>query len=187
MGAKKILFIEGEPNTPNGDLRQGFTKLLEKRIEGNLPRINLGGGKSHTIRKFLKNKLEADTFMLLVDLDGPEEEKEQDMKENGLHSKKETVFYMVQEMETWFLSQPDMLDSFFGVDHKGKKVSDKLSKRKVTDISDPKAELKNATKDSKRGEYHEIKHGVELLKLLDAKQLEGSFVDFSNLIELLKE
>lgn len=187
MAAKKILFIEGEPNTPNGDLRQGFAKLLGKRIEGQLPRINLGGGKSQTVRKFLKNKFEADAFLLLIDLDRPEEEKEQDIRDNDLLPQIENVFYMVQEMETWFLSQPDVLDSFFGVDNKKKKVSDKLSKRKITEIPDPKGELKNATKDSKRGEYHEIKHGVELLKLLDAKRLEDTFIDFKNLIERLKE
>lgn len=187
MAAKKILFIEGESNSPNGDLRQGFSKLLEKRVEGNLPKINLGGGKSQTVRKFVKNKLDAGSLLLLIDLDRPEEEKEQDLRENDLLSKKEDVFYMVQEMESWFLSQPDVLDSFFGLDDQRKKVSDKLSKRKVTEIGDPKEALKNATKNSKRGVYHEIKHGVELLKLLDAKQLENSFVDFKNLVERLKE
>ena len=186
MATKKILFIEGEPNTPNGDLRQGFAKLLGKRIEGQLPRINLGGGKSQTVRKFLKNKFEADAFLLLIDLDRPEEEKEQDIKDNDLFPQRENVFYMVLEMESWFLSQPDVLDGFFGVDNKQKKVSDKLSKRKITEIPDPKGELKKATKDSKRGEYHEIKHGVELLKLLDAKRLEDTFIDFKNLIERLK-
>ena len=60
-----------------------------------------------------------------------------------------------------------------------------MSKRNLTDIPDPKGELKNATKDSKRGEYHEIKHGVKLLKLLDAKLLEESFIDFKNLIKPL--
>lgn len=186
MVARKILFIEGEPNTPNGDLRQGFAKLLARRIDGNLPRINLGGGKSQTIRKFVKNKFEADEFLLLIDLDKPEEAKEQDILDHDLLAHREKVFYMVQEMETWFISQPKMLDSFFGVDHKKKKVSEKLTKRTLTDISDPKTELKNATKDSKRGEYHEIKHGVELLKLLDAEQLEESFLDFKKLIARLK-
>jgi len=185
MGGKKILFIEGEPNSPNGDLRQGFAKLLGKKIEGHLPRINLGGGKSHTIQKFLKNKFEADAFLLLIDLDGPEAEKEQDLSAHNLLKQRENVYFMVQEMESWFLSQPDMLDRFFGVDHNKKKVSDKLPKRSVTEIPDPKSELKKATKDSKRGEYHEIKHGVELLKLLDAHQLEESFSDFKNLIKRL--
>lgn len=34
MAAKKvILFIEGESNSSNGDLNQGFTKLLEKKTK----------------------------------------------------------------------------------------------------------------------------------------------------------
>jgi hypothetical protein len=187
MAAKKILFIEGESNTPNGDLRQGFSKLLEKRIDGNMPRINLGGGKSQTINKFLTNKLEADVKLLMVDLDGPEENKEPDLTGNNLSGQQDKVFYMVQEMESWFLSQPNILDDFFGVDDKKKKVSDKLTKRNASEISDPKGVLKNATKNSRKGEYHEIKHGVELLKLLDAQKLEDSFVDFKKLIAKLKE
>jgi hypothetical protein len=184
--AKKLLFIEGAPNTPNGDLRQGFTKLLSKRIEGNLPKINLGGGKTQTIRKFLKNKFGAEAILMLIDLDRAEEEKELDAIEHGLAEYSQNVFYMVQEMESWFLSQPDVLDDFFGVDGNKKKVSDKLSKRKVTEIPDPKSELKSITRGSKRGEYHEIKHGVELLKLLDAGRLENTFTDFNVLIQRLK-
>lgn len=186
MALKKILFVEGEPNTPNGDLRQGFTKLLEKRIGRSLPKITLGGGKYQTIKKLLKNKLEADLVLLLVDLDKPEEQREQDLKDNDLLANKENVFYMIQELESWFLSQPDVLDRFFGVDLNKKKVSDKLTKKKITEIDDPKRELKNATKGSKRGEYHEIRHCVELLKLLDPTQLEDSFTDFKKLIERLK-
>lgn len=183
MVAKKILFVEGE----SGDLRQGFSKLLEKSVRGNLPKINLGGGKFHTIRKFLNNQLEADAILLLVDLDGPEAEKEQDLQRNDLSLKQQNVFYMVQEMESWFLSQPVVLDTFFGPDPNSKKVSDKLSKRKAIDIVHPKEVLKNVTKDSKRGTYHEMKHAVELLKLLDAEQLESDFIDFKNLVERLRQ
>jgi hypothetical protein len=186
MAAKKIiLFIEGGSDSSNGDLRQGFSKLLAKKVAGNMPRINLGGGKAQTIQKFLKNKLKADLTLLLLDLDSPEQAREADLEANNLSAYHESVFYMIQEMEAWFLSQPEILDGFFGPDDNGKKVSDKLPKQKAIEIIDPKNVLKNATKKSKKGEYHEIKHGVELLKLLDLQKLEDTFADFQKLISRL--
>ncbi len=187
MALKKILFIEGEPNSPNGDLRQGFEKLLGKKIGNKMPKINLGSRKSQTINKYLTNQLGADVQLLLIDLDGPEAKKETDLKDNNLSAHQEKVYYMVQEMEAWFLSQPDVLDAFFGPDDKGKKVSDKLVKRKPAEIPDPKRVLKNATKNTRKKEYHEIKHGVELLKRLDAQKLVDAFDDFKKLIEKLLE
>ncbi len=184
---KKILFVEGEPNSPNGDLRQGFVKLLEKEIIRNLPKIIFGGGKKQTIDKFLNNRLEADSFSLLVDLDKTEDNRKNDLSENKLEERSNEVFYMIQEMESWFISQPDVLDEFYGVDNNGKKVSEKLTKRSVIEIKDPKGELKKATKNTRKGEYQEIKHAVELLKRLDSERLQVAFIDFKNLIDVLKK
>lgn len=186
MAVKKILFIEGEPNSPNGDLRQGFSKLLEKKIPRNLPRIKLGGGKSIVVNHFLNNKFEAKS-LLLFDLDGPDDSREKDIVDYKLIAQKENVFYMVQEMESWFLSQPFVLDEFYGPTKTGHKLSDKLKGKDVQQISDPKKELKTITSQLNKGErYHEIKHAVELLKRLDATQLESDFPDFRKLIECLK-
>lgn len=187
MAAKKnILFIEGEPNSPNGDLRQGFVKLLEKKLKGKLPKIILGGGKTQTIDKFLNNKLQADEFLLLIDLDGPKSLRATDLKTHKLDVEFEKVFYMIQEMEAWFLSQPEILDHFFGLDRNGKIVSEKISGRKPHEIPDPKEELFRITqnpRDGGRGEYKVIKHAVELLKLLDADKLMKDSADFRKLIE----
>jgi Domain of unknown function (DUF4276) len=186
MVAKKvILFVEGEPNSPNGDLRQGLTKLLEQKLKGKMPKIIIGGGylqggKSQTIRKFKTNKLEGDMFLLLVDLDKPESEIEVDLADNDLIADQENVFYMIQEMESWFLSQPQVLDAFYGAN-----VSDKIPKKKPTEIANPDEELIKITKNSKRGQYHKIRHAVELLKLLDATKLENDFSDFRRLIAKL--
>lgn len=192
MAAKKvILFVEGEPNSPNGDLRQGFSKLLEQKLKGKMPKIIMGGGylqggKSQTIHKFKTNQLEADMILLLIDLDKPESEIPKDLEENGLIDKKDNVFYMIQEMESWFLSQADVLDTFYGIDGFGKKVSEKIAKKRITDIANPDEELIKITKNTKRGQYHKIRHAVELLKLLDAIKLEKDFVDFRSLIEKLQ-
>ena len=187
MAAKKvILFIEGESNSSNSDLNQGFTKLLEQKLKGKLPKIILGDGKGQTINKFLTNQREADLFLLLVDLDKPEDTVEADLVDNNLLNDKENVFYMIQEMECWFLSQPNILDDFYGLDSRKKKISEKLPQKKATEFSEPDKIMKNLTKDTKKGQYHKIKHAVELLKLLDATQLEKDFADFERLITKLK-
>jgi Domain of unknown function (DUF4276) len=188
MAAKKvILFVEGEANSPNGDLRQGLTKLLAKKLNKKLPSITLGNGKSQTIRKFLKNQLPCDLALLLIDLDKPQTEIEADLKENQLLSCRQDVFYMIQEMESWFLSQPEMLDKFYGVDANGKQVSEKITKKRANEFAEPDKELQRLTRYTKKGEYHKIKHGIELLKLLDANQLENNFPDFGRLIARLSE
>jgi hypothetical protein len=89
-------------------------------------------------------------------------------------------------MESWFLSQPDILDKFYGLDNNKKKVSEKISKKKAIEIPHPDEELMRITKNTQKGKYHKIKHAVELLKLLDANKLEIDFLDFKKLIERLK-
>jgi hypothetical protein len=186
MEDKKILFIEGEPNSPNGNLREGFTKLLNQKLSGKLPRIKLGGGKSTVIKQYLKNKFEAQSI-LLIDLDADEGRRQSDLQKYGLAEHHETVFYMIQEMESWFLSQPDILDKYYGLTINRRKVSEKLKNKKVSEIQNPKEELKDLTKSLNNGEqYHEIKHAVELLERLDASKLENDFPDFKRLIERLK-
>ena len=68
MAVDKILFIEGEPLTFNGNLRQGFEHLLAKRLQGKLPKIRLGGGKNMVVDQFLNNNFQRKPF-LLIDLD----------------------------------------------------------------------------------------------------------------------
>jgi hypothetical protein len=186
MEAKKVLFIEGEPQTSNGNLRQGFEQLLAKLLPGKLPRIRLGGGKKQVADQYLNNRFEGAPF-LLFDLDAPEEKKDEDLEKHGLSAYRESVFYMVQEMESWFLSQPDVLDTFYGGTTTGKKVSEIMTKRFSAEIANPKEELKRITQKLNKGkEYQEIRHAVELLKRLDATKLENDFPDFKRLIDKLK-
>lgn len=187
MATKKvILFVEGTDDTTNGDLRQGFSKLLEKELGRKLPKIRLGNGKSQAVKSFLKNKLPCDLKLLLVDLDNPETEIDKDLEEYNLLEERSCVFYMIQEMEGWFLSQPDVLDSFYGKDKQGKLVSDKMTKKKGADFSHPDEELQKYTKDSEKGKYHKVRHAVELLKLLNTSKLMEDFEDFKKLVEMLK-
>lgn len=186
MATKKILlFVEGDSDTTNGNLRQGLESLLKCRISKKMPTIILGGGKTQTIKKFLKNERACDEALLLVDLDVDDTNIDKDLIDNNLVERKADVFYMIHEMDAWFLSQPDVLDSFYGLDAQGKKISEKIPKRPAKDIPNPDELLQKITKTTKRGSYHKISHAVALLQRIDPHQLEKDFQDFDNLITRL--
>lgn len=175
----KILFIEGTDDTTNGTLGQGFYKLLSQRLKGRMPKINMGEGKSQTIKKFKNNKFSRLSY-LLIDLDEPEENKEPVLSSNQIFENKNFVFFMVQEMEAWFLSQPAMLDKYYN-----EKISKKLPAKPAKDIEKPSDFLQNITRLTKKGKYHKVQDGTRLLELLDASKLEEDFPDFKSLIDKL--
>lgn len=174
----KYLFIEGTANEENGKLAQGFHKLLVQKLQGKMPRIKMANGKSETIQTFKKSQLSPDKY-LLIDLDAPEEQKNTDLKTNDLETDATRCFYMIQEMEAWFLSQPDILDVHFRA-----KISDKI-KRPPMEIPHPDVFLQKITKDSPKGIYHKVEDGTALLEKLNADQLMHSFNDFSELVKML--
>ena len=176
----KVLIIEGASDTRNGILRQGFYKLLEQKLKGTMPRIKMGDGKKQAIDKFLnygKDKIPN----LLIDLDNEESKKDDDIKENNLANKSDFVYYMIQEMEAWFLSQPTILDKYYGA-----KLSKKIPKKPACEISNPSDFLNDLVYSQKKQKYHKVVHAVDLLQQLDATKLMDDFDDFKRLVITLK-
>jgi len=177
MVKRRYLFIEGTTDISNGNLREGFSKLFEQLLQGKMPTISMGEGKLQTIDKFINSS----NSNMLCDLDAPESEKENDLKNYNLLKHKESVFYMIQEMEAWFISQPEILDKFYNIP-----LSKSLPKKHASEFLEPDKELQRLTKNSRKGEYHKVKHGAQLLKLLNASKLSEEFPDFKKLINKLK-
>jgi len=173
-----ILLIEGTEDKSNGNLREGFSILLDKALGNKKPRIIMGGGKSQTIDKF-KN---AENALLLCDLDAKEAAKVDDLRKNALHNNQDVVFYMIQEMEGWFLSQPEILDAFYFAE-----ISKKLAKKHGKLFAEPDKELQKHTRDTRRKIYHKVNHGTQLLGLLDPTKLAADFADFKALVDKIKE
>lgn len=174
----KYLFIEGTSNEENGKLAQGFHKLLLQKLKGKMPRIKMANGKSEAVQTFKKSKLSPDKY-LLVDLDAPEENRTEDIRKNDLETENSRCFYMIQEMEAWFLSQPGILDTYFK-----SKISIKI-KRPAKEIPNPDEFLQSITKSTPKGTYHKVEDGTALLQMLDANQLMQTFNDFSALVKRL--
>lgn len=61
----------------------------------------MGGGKLQVVNKF--KKVKEDVCLLIIDFDVFFVERYWDLQEYGLNGEVDCVFYMVQEMEVWFI------------------------------------------------------------------------------------
>ena len=178
------MFIEGTKDDTNGNLREGFHKLLEQKLKGNMPRIKMANGVTEANRTFINNftnkRLYEHSF-LLIDLDDSESNKNKKLVEYQLKDYSTCVFFMIQEMEGWFISQPNILDDFYNND-----ISQRITKKNYKEFENPAEYLQKLTKGSKRKKYHKVRHGVELLKMLNAHVLEKDSTEFGELIKQLK-
>lgn len=175
----KVLYIEGTRDDTNGDLREGFRILLEQKLKGKMPRIFMCNGKSETIEYYRNPKVNAryQHVSALIDSDTHETADQRQTREAASPS----VYLMVQEMETWFLSQPSILDDSFKIN-----ISDKITTSDITTINDPSDKLVTWTRQCKIP-YHKVHHGVKLLKQLNLAELENKFPDVKRLIETLSK
>lgn len=177
----KALFIEGERSEAIASLRQGFNKLFSQLLEGNMPKIYMGDGITITIKRFKNNKRDGISF-ILIDLDTDIENLESRIDKLDLSNHTDNVFWMVQEMEAWFLSQPDVIDKLYG-----KNTSSKLTKKKAQLFKKPSTSLMDLTKSTKRGKYNKVRDAVDFLENLNAERLKIDFPQFKKLIERLEE
>ncbi len=181
---RKILFIEGTKDDTNGNLREGFHKLLVQKLKGNMPRIKMGNGVTEAKKTFINNSTNknlSEYSFLLIDLDDCESNKNKKIDEYQLNDFSNFVFFMIQEMEAWFLSQPKILDDFYNDD-----ISQRITKKNYKEFEHPAEYLQQITKNSNGKKYHKIKHGVELLKRLNAHVLEKDSTEFKELIKQLQ-
>jgi hypothetical protein len=98
----------------------------------------------------------------------------------------ERVHLMVQCMEAWIVADPDALEAFYKQNFK----RDSLPKRPDLEEA-PKADLyeklKNATKDTQKGEYGKIKHAGKLLLVIDPEKVANRCPRFTIFREWLVE
>ncbi|HWB64642.1 MAG TPA: DUF4276 family protein [Chitinophagales bacterium] len=182
------IFVEGDPR-----LREGFNHLFSAHLKGRKV-FNLSKGKSDALKKYNLDK-KSTVKSVLVDLDRHEKDKEVELKETGLTGKPH-VYYMVQEMEAWFLSQPEVLDGYFNL-KLSEALKAKYGEKHATEIPNPKSKLKGFVKEKyqkrevidgtvkPKTNYDEVDDAIVLLKKLNLSKLSKEFNDVENLIKLL--
>lgn len=86
------------------------------------------------------------------------------------HVDDEQCHLMVQIMESWFIADVDALKTYYG---QGFKESVIPQNQNVEEIAKKTVEksLKDATAKTKKGRYHKIKHGGDLLERVEAKKV----------------
>lgn len=80
------------------------------------------------------------------------------------------VHLMVQCMEAWIVADPEALETHYGKGFHGGKLPARLNLEEEPK-SDLYAKLKNATRDTKKGEYAKIKHAAKILALVDVAKV----------------
>jgi len=149
------LYYEGDPA-----LREGFRRFLG--LQGQSVRLIAANGTP--VQDFVtaqKTHQEA-LNLLLLDRGDPRSAAE----DAQLQEHQDSVFWMVQIMEAWFLADADALEKYYGRDFNKKVLK---SNPNVEDI--PKRDvlqcLAEATRKTQKETYHKTKHAPHILERID--------------------
>jgi hypothetical protein len=177
--AKYVLFVEGADA-----VRIGLGPLLAKGVRRGSVMVKAIGDINRTIKRFLDEvqqpQFPGTTPLLLIDLDGPAATVPAVLAAKGLTPHTDHTFWMVQEMEAWFLSQPTVIDRVFK-----KPVSAHLPNTAPAAVVKPGDALAKATKTARAEPYHKTSHPPDLLARLDLPTLRRAFADVERLIGVL--
>jgi hypothetical protein len=154
------LYFEGAP-----ELSPAFKEFfgeIKTRAENKGVRfraVSTGGKPESDFRKGRKRNPDA-LNILLLDSEGPIDPARHD----------ESVYWMVQVMEAWFLADPDALARYYG---EGFNRGALRKNPNVEEIpkKDVESSLKRAIKDCGKQRYHKTKHAPALLESIDPKRV----------------
>jgi hypothetical protein len=200
MVVVKVFFEGGadpksNPNAATIDntsrLRESFNKLLNAAFEEEKVRIQ--AEPTYSITNTVK--IREPNSLLLIDLDGSKDKKIQRLTDNKLTDIQAFVFFMVQRMEGWILSQPAVIEEVFKKD-KAKddlvKDDNQIQNKHPETILNPDFVLdkilqryfvvKKGNKEKKL-KYGKLKHSPDLIEKLDLQKLKDTFEDVEALVQ----
>ena len=93
---------------------------------------------------------------------------------------------MVQLMESWFLADRPMLDTYYG---HGFNVRRLPANPNIENISKPDVErgLHDATRGCRKGAYNKTTHATDLLNLLNPTAVYAACPNFARLVDFLRD
>lgn len=150
------LYFEGD----NG-LKPGFHKFLKEIVDVarsqrcKFQLVEANGNPVQDFRDAFKTHRDA-WDVLLLDSEDPQEFQLRKKSLEGCDP--DSIFWMVQIMESWFLADIDALKALFG----GSVTTGNPNVEQI-----PKEDMLERLKKAANGEYHKVKHGTKLLGLVD--------------------
>lgn len=176
------IYIEGTSDERAGKLRIAFSLLLSKSNPRKRFKIVMGDDKGKTIQKFQDGLTDTgDQKALLTDLDASPS-KAASAREKLPIAEQSAYFLMIQEVEAWFFSQPQVLKDYY----KKEFTLGKFEGKRADNIPSPSDVLANLTSRTQKGKYDKVRHACDLLPKLDIVKLAADFEDVRNLIAFLK-
>lgn len=200
------IFVEGGPNDGRPPVetagamaayREGFRKLfssLSTPYQIVIEPIGSVAGARKYLEEIDKGTL---TGFVLIDLDGPPSDKAARIAGSYMGVNTANLYFMVQEMEAWILSQPDKVEDFsLTAAWRPKPAATAIASdpaihgRHPEDIAKPsevldtllrryfeEAKTRGGKPHVRPVRYHKTAHGPKLLALLDLSRLRSTFSD----------
>jgi hypothetical protein len=193
------------------NLRESFKKLFRPVIDEEKFRFipQLGAGKNSTAKLF-KLSLDKPHALFLRDLDSNPLQREACIAQICIYLEiadtvlQDKIFFMVQEMEAWILSQPDIIPEAIEKTFSGIKTNvdfqqayTKLLRGKsISLVSHPNMILRTLlkqtfvivkSKKTKKLEYGKLRHSPSLIELLSIEKLIDDFEDVRALVNRMLE
>lgn len=192
------IYVEGGGEGANGKakVRQGFGQFLDNfRTLARQNRIKWSiiacGPRNTTYRNFTNALIDHPTAfnILLVDSEGtvhltPWQHLQQQDGWSNPGVEDEQCQLMVQMIEAWLVADLETLKKFYGPNFRPNALP---KTQNVEQIPKDKLEvaLKSATKDTKKGIYHKINHGPDILAQLDVSTVQRAAPHCDRFVKIL--
>lgn len=182
-------------------LRESFYKLLTQIISPEIfnLEIEMGAGEKNACLMFKKH-IKKNSCSLLIDLDGSIDKKAERLLNLEIDEYSDFVFFMIQEMEAWILSQPNAIEKGMSLFNREKPeqsiTDDPIFNQNPIDIVHPSKKLNTIlsryfsfTKrdEKKKKKYGKLKDSPLFIKNLDITQLTDTFEDAKRLVDFLNQ
>lgn len=187
------IYVEGGGATRalQSRCRQGFSELIQNSGFANrMPQIIACGSRKQAYDDFCTALKSGEDCYLLVDSESAiftENDIDEAQNQNGepwSHLKSrvgdqwrkpdaatnEMCHLMVECMENWLVADLLCLESYFGHGFKQKKIPTEKNPEKISKTT-VYTKLEDATRDSKRGQYHKGDHSFTILKNIDPTKI----------------
>ena len=165
MVSEVRIYFEGDPA-----LREGFSDFFNELVAtlGRAPQFIAGKADPCGVFQLALKAHPGALNILLIDSEGPDDGKlfESICQPRGIDDRsRDTVFWLVECMEAWFLADAGALRRYYGKDFRenairGNPNVEEISKKDVFEA------LKTATKQTSKGPYHKTRHAPFLLRLI---------------------